>query len=222
MSEALTIRPANEVSWEELETVFGTRGEPAMCHCQRYKMAFRESWASVGRDELATRFRVQTECGNPGSANTSGLVAFLDGEPVGWCAVEPRTAYPRLLRDTRVPWVDRDEDKADETIWAVTCFVTRRGYRKRGVSRALARAAVDYARRRGARALEGYPMVVESARGILPGELHVGTRSVFADAGFREVSHPTLRRVAMRIDFRADDPTSSASDSTTTRSTNHG
>lgn len=204
MSEQLTIRPANEVSWEELETVFGIRGEPAICHCQRYKMAFRESWASVGREELAARFRMQTECDNPGSGATSGLVAFLDGEPVGWCAVEPRTAYPRLLRDTRVPWVDRNEDKADDSIWAVTCFVTRRGFRKRGVSRALAEAAVDYARSRGARALEGYPMVVGEARGILPGELHVGTRSIFADAGFREVSHPTLRRVAMRIDFDAD------------------
>lgn len=222
MSEELTVRPANEVSWEELEAVFGTRGEPALCHCQRYKMAFRESWASVGREELAARFRVQTECGNPESGNTTGLVAFLDGEPVGWCAVEPRTAYPRLLRDTRVPWVNRDEDKTDASVWAVTCFVTRRGYRKRGVCRALTRAAVDYARARGARALEGYPMLAEEARGILPGELHVGTRSAFADAGFRVVSHPTLRRVAMRIDFDPDAPLPSSIDLTTTRSTPHG
>ena len=35
------------------------------------------------------------------------------------------------------------------------------------------------------------------------GELHVGSRSIFADAGFTEVSHPTLRRVVMRIDFSA-------------------
>jgi GNAT superfamily N-acetyltransferase len=222
MSEELTIRPANQVSWEELETVFGTRGEPAMCHCQRYKMAFRESWASVGREELATRFQVQTECGNPESGNTTGLVAFLGDEPVGWCAVEPRTAYPRLLRDTRVPWVDRNEDKTDASVWAVTCFVTRRGYRKRGVSRALARAAVDYARSKGARALEGYPMLVEEARGILPGELHVGTRSVFADAGFRVVSHPTLRRVAMRIDFETEPLPPRSIDPTITRSTPHG
>jgi hypothetical protein len=32
-------------------------------------------------------------------------------------------------------------------------------------------------------------------------EMHVGSRSIFADAGFEEVSHPTLRRVVMRIDF---------------------
>jgi hypothetical protein len=33
------------------------------------------------------------------------------------------------------------------------------------------------------------------------GELHVGSRSIFAAAGFGEVSRPSLRRVAMRIDF---------------------
>ena len=123
----------------------------------------RESWASVGAEELAFRLREQTDCGHPESAATSGLVAYLDGEPVGWCAVEPRTAYPRLLLKTRVPWDGRAEDKADESVWAVTCFVTRAGFRRRGVSRALARAAVGFARERGARALEGYPMITKRA-----------------------------------------------------------
>ena len=80
----------------------------------------------------------------------------------------------------------------------MTCFLTRVGFRRRGVSRALARAAVDFARERGARALEGYPMTTKNA---LLEELHVGTRGVFADAGFTEVSRPTPRRVVMRVDF---------------------
>jgi hypothetical protein len=32
-------------------------------------------------------------------------------------------------------------------------------------------------------------------------ELHVGTESTFADAGFAVVSRPTMRRVVMRLDF---------------------
>ena len=158
-------------------------------------------WASVGAEELAFRLRTQTDCGHPESGSTSGLVAYLDGEPVGWCAVEPRTAHPRLLRSTRVPWVGRAEDKTDDSVWAVTCFVTRAGFRRRGISRALARAAVDFARQRGARALEGYPMITQPGQEIMSVELHVGTRSIFADAGLSEVSHPTVRRVVMRIDF---------------------
>jgi len=198
----ITIVPANEASWEDLQAVLGTRGDPARCQCQRYKMQPRESWASVPTEEFARRLREQTECGHPRSDTTSGLVAYLDGEPAGWCAVEPRTAYARLLLKTRVPWEGRAEDKADDSVWAVTCFVTRTGFRRRGISRALARAAVGFARSRGARALEGYPMITQPGQDVaLPGELHVGSRSIFAAAGFTEVSRPSKRRVVMRIDF---------------------
>ena len=195
---ALSIVPANEAAWDELRAVFGTRGDPARCWCQRYRMQAGESWASVGAEELAFRLRAQTDCGHPESGTTSGLVAYLDGEPVGWCAVEPRTAYPRLLLKTRVPWEGRAEDKRDDTVWAVTCFVTRTGFRRRGIAHALALAAVDFARERGARALEGYPMTTKNA---LVGELHPGTYGAFAAAGFAEVSRPTERRAVMRIDF---------------------
>jgi GNAT superfamily N-acetyltransferase len=194
----LTIVPANEASWEDLQAVFGTRGDPSRCWCQRFKMRPRESWASVGAEELASRLREQTECGHPGSTTTSGLVAYLDGEPVGWCAVEPRSAYARLVRNVRVPWEGRTEDKDDDSVWAVTCFVTRTGFRRRGITHALARAAVDFARHRGARALEGYPITTKD---VILSELLVGTVGAFEAGGFAEVSRPTLRRVVMRIDF---------------------
>ena len=194
----LTIVPANEASWEDLQTIFGSRGDPSRCFCQRYKMAPRESWASVGREELAARFREQTECGHSGSSTTSGLLASLDGEPVGWCAVERRPAYPRMARNMRVPWEGRGEDRGDEGVWAVTCFVVRAGFRRRGISHALARSAVDFARERGARALEGYPITTD---GVILSELHVGTVGAFEAAGFTEVSRPTLRRVVMRLDL---------------------
>ncbi len=197
----LTIVPANEAGWEDLQAVLGTRGAPSICQCQRYRMQPGESWRSVGAEELAFRLRTQTDCGHPESGTTSGLVAYLDGDPVGWCAVAPRSAHPRLLLKTRVPWEGRAEDKTDDSVWAVTCFVTRTGFRRRGVSRALAHAAVDFARERGARALEGYPMITQPGQEIAWGELHVGSRSIFSAAGFAEVSHPTLRRVVMRIDF---------------------
>jgi GNAT superfamily N-acetyltransferase len=197
----VTIVPANEASWEDLQAVLGTRGSAAYCQCQRYKLRPREAFAKFPVEERAHRLRLQTECGHPESDTTSGLVAYLDGEPVGWCAVEPRTAYPGLLRNNRVPWEGRAEDKADDSVWAVTCAFARAGYRRRGIGYALVRAAVDHARRRGARALEGYPMLTEPGEDITWGELNVGTWSMFAAAGFTQVSHPTKRRVVMRIDF---------------------
>jgi hypothetical protein len=123
----VTIVPANEATWEELQAVFGTRGDPSRCQCQRYKIPARRwdmEWASGPVAERAHRLLKQTRCGQPEARTTSGLVAYLDGEPVGWCAVEPRTAYVRL---GRVPWSGRAEDKTDDSVWAVTCFVTRTG-----------------------------------------------------------------------------------------------
>jgi len=84
----------------------------------------------------------------------------------------------------------------------VTCLFTRAGFRRRGLSYALTRAAVDFARERGARALEACPMLTKPGQEITWDEIHVGTRSVFAAAGLAEVSHPSLRRVVMRIDFQ--------------------
>jgi GNAT superfamily N-acetyltransferase len=194
----ISVVPANEASWEDLQTVFGTRGQASRCQCQRYKLRRRESFRSFPAEERAHRLRQQTDCGHPESGTTSGLVAYLEDEPVGWCAVEPRTAYEGLVRNNRVPWEGRAEDKTDDSIWAVTCLFTRARFRERGISRALARAAVDFARERGARAIEGYPM---STKNVILEELHVGTEGVFADAGFTEVSRPTVRRVVMRIDF---------------------
>lgn len=202
--QGLTIVPANEASCEDLEAVFGTRGDPSRCYCQRFKLAPKEAFSKFPAEERAHRLRMQTECGHPGSKTTSGLVAYLDGEPVGWCAVEPRRAYPALLRVYKVPWEGRDEDKDDDTVWAVTCILVRVGFRRRGISSALARAAVEFARRRGARALEAYPMVA-ARKDITWGEIHVGTPSMFAGAGMAEVHRPTKRRVVMRIDFH-DDP----------------
>jgi GNAT superfamily N-acetyltransferase len=198
---AISVVPANEASWNDLKLVFGTRGEASMCQCQRYKLQPRESFAAVPVAVRADRLRRQTNCGHRQARSTSGLIAYLGGEPVGWCAVEPRTAYAGLLRVFRVPWVGRAEDKRDDSIWAVTCLLARAGYRRRGVSRALVRAAVDFARARGARALEGYPMITRPGQEITWGEPHVGIRSIFAAAGFTEVSRPTPRRLVMRIDF---------------------
>jgi len=83
----------------------------------------------------------------------------------------------------------------------VTCFAVRKGYRGRGLTYPLARATIDFARDRGARALEAYPMITQAGKEITWGEVHVGARQVFEEAGFTEVSRPTVRRVVMRLDF---------------------
>lgn len=198
MDDEVSVVPANHARWEDLQQVFGTRGVGSRCQCQRYKLDPGETFAGVPAEVRADRLRRQTACDEPDAATTSGLVAFVADEPAGWCAVEPRASYEGLVRVYKVPWLGRAEDPADDTVWAVTCLFTRAGFRRRGISRVLAREAVAYARGRGARALEAYPMLTTAA---ITEELHVGTYDTYAAAGFLEVSRPTTRRAVMRVDF---------------------
>ena len=82
----------------------------------------------------------------------------------------------------------------------MTCVFVRAGFRGRGIAYALVQAAVEFARERGARALEGYPIVAKPGQKITWDEASVGTPQVFAAAGLAQVSSPTVRRRVMRID----------------------
>ncbi len=193
MSEGWSVRPASEAGFEAVESVFGSRGPASVCHCQRYQLAPRESFAKLGVQELAFRLR-----GDLADRPGPGLIGLMDGEPVAWCAVQPRSEYAGLRRFHKVPWEGRDENRDDPSVWAITCFTTRAGHRRHGYASRLVAAAVQHARDNGARALEAYPILATAA---LTEELHVGTLAMFTRAGFSEVSRPTKRRAVVRIDF---------------------
>jgi GNAT superfamily N-acetyltransferase len=193
------IVPANQASWDDLTAIFGATDYPSRCQCQRFKVV-SWIWRDSTQEQRTGMLRTQTRCGDPNATTTSGLVAYVDDEPAGWVAIEPRTAYPKL-RTSRVPWSGRKEDKDDPDVWTVTCFVVRKDHRGRGLTYLLAQATIGFARERGARASEAYPMITEPGKEITWGEVHVGARQVFEDAGFVQVSHPTPRRVVMRIDL---------------------
>jgi hypothetical protein len=132
---AISIAPANEASCDDLAANFGTRGETAGCWCQRYKLQAREAFKHFPPAVRAERLRRQTNCGHADASTTSGLAAYLGGEPVGWCAVEPRTAYEgpaaRLPRALAGP----HGGQADDSVWAVPCLLACAGYRRRGIGR---------------------------------------------------------------------------------------
>ena len=194
----IRVVPANQATWGDLQTILA--GEGKGCQCQYFKLDDSGWHGGVDVAQRADQLRQQTGCGGPTAASSSGLVAYCDGVPAGWCAVEPRTRYPRLLK-TRVPWAGRAEDKADDRVWAVTCFVVRKDYRRRGIARVLALAAVSHAREQGAQAIEGYPRLASDGQEMGDMALYVGSREIFAATGYREVSRPTPRRAVMRVDL---------------------
>lgn len=199
--EAMSIRvvPANEASPEDLDLIFGTRGGAAECRCQRYRLARGEAFGNTPVEHRIDRLREQTCCGDADAADTSGLVAYLDQEPVGWCAVAPRCDYEGLVRNSnQTAWRGREEDRSDPTVWAVTCLFTRAGHRRRGVAATLAEATIEFARSRGARRLEAYPITDDNATW---GEEHPGRLTTYLKAGFEIVHRPSKRRAVVAVEL---------------------
>jgi GNAT superfamily N-acetyltransferase len=189
---ALRVVPARDAPFADVEAVFGTRGDPATCWCQWYKLRGAE-FRAADPTELRDRLAAQLAEPDPGP----GLLAY-DGEtPVGWCAVEPRPALVRLAHSP-VASATPEHDFTDPGVWSVSCFVIPRAYRRRGVATALAAAAVDVARAHGARVVEAYA-VDPAARSKPPAaELFPGTVSMFVAAGFVEVARPKPHRAVMQ------------------------
>ncbi|WP_214327114.1 GNAT family N-acetyltransferase [Nonomuraea sediminis] len=186
----LDIRPAT--SWPDVEAVFGPQGAHGGCWCLWFRATgahFRELKGEGARDRL----RALVDA--PGPA--PGVLAFLDGAPVGWCAVAPREDHLRLAKSPAM----KPLDAAEPGVWAVTCFYVTRSGRGKGIPVALLSGAVDYAASCGARAVEGYP--IDTDRKLMAAELYHGWRALFDAAGFREVARRTPTRPVMRRDLRA-------------------
>ncbi|MCU1551052.1 MAG: family N-acetyltransferase [Glaciihabitans sp.] len=192
----VTVRDVSSVDWADVERVFGTRGDPAGCWCQFYKVSNKEM-LDMGSAGCSSRLRQQV-LATSRTTPSPGLVAYLDDEPVGWIAVEPRTSYPTALRG-KVVSAGSTEDPEDATVWAVVCFVVRVGFRRRGIGANLLESAVLHARDKGARLLEGYPVDVGARTKVSSAELYHGTLSIFVRAGFEVVSQPAPGRAVVSL-----------------------
>ena len=58
------------------------------------------------------------------SGKEMGLLAYQDGEAVGWCAVAPREEYSKLARSRVLKPVD------DKQVWSIVCFFIRGPFRR--------------------------------------------------------------------------------------------
>lgn len=128
------------------------------------------------------------------SGEVPGLLAYRDGQPIGWCALAPRERYLALGRSRVLKPVD------DRPCWSVSCLFVHRAHRRRGVSVGLLRAAVRHARAHGAGILEGYPVEPRGGKPIPPAFAWTGIPKAYEAAGFLEVARGSPTRPIMRCD----------------------
>lgn len=125
------------------------------------------------------------------SGKIPGILAFLEREPVGWCAVAPREEYPTLERSRLLKRVD------DEPVWSVVCFFVAKKFRRKGITVKLLEAAIDYVKKQGGKIIEGYP--IDPMKGGTPDPFaYTGLVSAFRKAGFAEVDRRSKTRPIMR------------------------
>jgi GNAT superfamily N-acetyltransferase len=125
------------------------------------------------------------------SGTVPGLLAYVNGQPIGWIAVEPRSQYPRLSHSRVLKPVDNQQ------VWSVPCFFVDRKFRGQGVTISLLKAAVEYVHSKRGRIVEGYPV---EARGKIPDAFaFTGTTSAFQKAGFVEVVRHSPTRPIFRF-----------------------
>lgn len=170
--------------WADFERLFGPRGACGGCWCMFWKLrgkAFDENTGEPTR---------QMQKSYVESGAVPGLLAFEDDEPVGWIAIEPRSAYPKLAHSRVLKPVD------DENVWSVTCFFVAKQARRQGLTVELLKAAVDYVRGQGGRIVEGYP--VDAKKDMPAPFVHTGIAAAFQKAGFVEAARRSEKRPIMR------------------------
>ena len=196
----VTTAPAD---WPDVERLFGVRGEPSRCWCRFFALTGAE-WKDSTPEDRKSQLREKFDGGAP----APGVLAFRGGQPVGWCAVEPRDCYPRILRSQVLkaagPAALGPPGKGPGVpVWSVSCFVVAPGHRRSGVAEALLRAAVGHAVSHGAGVIEGYPVIPELRPKAGPADLYQGTLKLFLAAGFELVSDAVPGRAVVRLAVRA-------------------
>ena len=177
----LQFHPVTRERLPDLARFSTQHGKFRYCSCMRWRMRSTEFQREMKDDRVAALQRLVRQ-GTP-----VGVLAYVDGEPVGWCSIAPRESYEALEWYRALPRID------DAPVWSVVCFFVDRHVRRQRVTLGLLKAAVEYARSQGAKVIEGYP--------VEPGPrlyTYMGSPSTFRRAGFRDVTPSGPARQVMR------------------------
>lgn len=157
--------------WNDLEELFGENGACGGCWCMSWRLKKSEFEKQKGELNKSTiKSLVEKN-------ETLGVLEYLNGKPIGWCAVAPREQYIRLESSRVFKRID------DEPVWSITCLYISKQHRRKGISTELIKAAVNYCKLNDAKIVEAYPSVPYDNK-VPAAFLWTGIPSSFEEAGF--------------------------------------
>jgi len=170
-SPNLDLRELTPDLWPALEKLFGPNGACGGCWCMFWRLPAGERYDDVKGPRAKARFKSLVK-----RAKVHGILAFHEGEPVGWCAFERRVELPRLDRSPSLKITDADR------VWSLPCFFVKARWRSRGVAARMLAAAEKALVARGAEIAEGYP--VKFGERLAAAFAYTGVTSMFDACGF--------------------------------------
>jgi GNAT superfamily N-acetyltransferase len=190
----IEIHPASAERWADMEQLFGSRGGYAGCWCMYWRVRHADFGKINGEKAKAAMQELTKKPIAP------GVLAYLDGQVVGWCSVAPRADYVALAHSKDLAPVD------DLPVWSIVCFFIDKKFRRKGVSAELLRGAVRYAAENGAQVVEAYPIDMDCERmngkNLTRYSGFMGIVSVFKRAGFELVKAANEVQWIMRYQIK--------------------
>jgi GNAT superfamily N-acetyltransferase len=194
LADSLSIRPLTAKRWPDLVELFGRPGLSVArgCFCMYYRLSGnRERPPGVTYAELNRKaLKALVDRGV-----VPGLLGYDGKRPVGWVSLGPREDYAKLRRSSVMKPVD------DQPVWSIICFVVDPEMRGRGVSEAMLKGAIAWARARRVKLLEAYPC--DKPARAADDSMWFGAKTMFDRAGFVEVARRKPMRPVVRRKLRA-------------------
>ncbi|HSN57983.1 MAG TPA: hypothetical protein VLR72_00715 [Clostridiaceae bacterium] len=101
----IEIFPLDISRWEDFETLFGEKGACGGCWCMSWRLKKADFDKQKGMQSKEAMRRIVEQDEPP------GLLVYLRGKAIGWCAVAPREVYIRLEKSRVLKRID------DKPVW---------------------------------------------------------------------------------------------------------
>jgi GNAT superfamily N-acetyltransferase len=185
-TDQLTFEPLTGRNWNLFEQLFGSRGACGNCWCMYYRLKKTDFQEGKADDGNKNAMKEIVRANKP-----VGILALYDGQAIAWCAFAPREDFIKLEKSRVHKRID------DQSVWSIPCFFVGREFRRNGVSTALLKGVINYAREHGIKVIEAYPAI--PTQPVLPDSFAwIGLYKSFERAGFEIADNTSKNRPMVR------------------------
>lgn len=185
-SEELSFESLTTKNWNNFVHLFGANGACGNCWCMYYRLSKPDYLEGKSGNGNKDAMKEIVWSGKP-----AGILAIYEGQAIAWCAFAPREDFVKLEKSRVHKRIDNEE------VWSIPCFFVDKRFRKIGVSLALLKGVIGYARENGIKVIEAYPAIPTTEK--LPDSFAwIGLYKAFERAGFEIVDRTSKNRPMVR------------------------